>query len=174
MNFLKFLSISMISMFVRKAVAEDLSNIMRIYHIAQEFMIETGNPDQWGHEYPGRNLIKEDIDNEVCHLICDMDGAHGVFALFSGDEPTYQYIENGEWLNDNQYVTIHRMASDGKLGGIFNCAISYCRGLSDDIRIDTHESNLIMQGLIEKSGFQKCGTIYVADGSPRIAYQWSK
>ena len=154
MNFLKFLSISMISMFVRKAVAEDLSNIMRIYHIAQEFMIETGNPDQWGHEYPGRNLIKEDIDNEVCHLICDMDGAHGVFALFSGDEPTYQYIENGEWLNDNQYVTIHRMASDGKLGGIFNCAVSYCRGLSEDIRIDTHENNLVMQGLIEKTDFK--------------------
>ena len=25
----------------------------------------------------------------------------------------------------------------------------------------------------EKSGFEKCGTIYVADGSPRMAYQWS-
>ena len=28
--------------------------------------------------------------------------------------------------------------------------------------------------LSEKNSFEKCGTIYVADGSPRIAYQWSK
>ena len=31
-----------------------------------------------------------------------------------------------------------------------------------------------MQKQIEKNGFKKCGTIYVRDGSPRIAYQWVK
>ena len=86
----------------------------------------------------------------------------------------YYTYENGEWLNDNPYVTIHRIASDGKIRGIFACAVDYCRNFCDDVRIDTHESNLVMQGLIEKNGFQRCGTIYVADGSPRIAYQWSR
>ena len=28
-----------------------------------------------------------------------------------------------------------------------------------------------MQHILEKNGFVSCGTIYVADGSPRIAYQ---
>ena len=28
-------------------------------------------------------------------------------------------------------------------------------------------------GLIEKSGFKKCGIIHVRDGSPRIAYHWT-
>ena len=28
-----------------------------------------------------------------------------------------------------------------------------------------------MQHLIEKNGFQRCGIIYVEDGSPRIAYE---
>ena len=159
---------------IRKAKTDDLIEIMEIYHIAQELMIESGNPNQWGRSYPNEDLIRDDIANGTCYLICDGECVHGVFALFSGDEPTYQHIENGEWLNDEEYVTIHRIASDGKLHGLFDCAVDYCKSLSDNIRIDTHESNLIMQKLIERNGFEKCGRIYVADGSPRIAYQWSK
>ena len=135
---------------------------------------EAGNPNQWGRSYPTEDLIRNDIGSGACHLICDGEAVHGVFALFSADEPTYQHIENGSWLNDEEYVTVHRIASDGKLHGLFDRAIDYCKGLSDNIRIDTHESNLIMQKLIERNGFEKCGRIYVADGSPRIAYQWSK
>ncbi|MGX8693620.1 MAG: hypothetical protein ACSW71_01810 [Methanobrevibacter sp.] len=158
-------------MYVKKAALDDLDVIMSIYLIAQDFMIKSGNP-QWGHSYPTEELIQEDIENEVCHLICDDEGIHGVFALFDGIEHTYQYIEDGQWLNDEPYVTVHRIASDGKVHGIFKCAINYCKGISDNIRIDTHKSNLIMQKQIEKNGFQKCGTIYVRK-SPRIAYQWS-
>lgn len=158
---------------VRKAEPDDLSAIIQIYSIAQDFMIESGNPNQWGHSYPTKELIKQDISNDICHLVCEGDIPHGVFALFSGDEPTYQYIENGRWLNDDAYVTIHRIAGDGKVGGIFKCAITYCKSICNNIRIDTHESNFIMQKLIEKNGFQKCGIVYVRDKTPRIAYQWS-
>ena len=161
-------------MIIRKARIEDLAHIMEIYRPAQDFMIESGNPTQWGHSYPSEELIRKDISNGVCHLICDDEGPHSVFALFCGDEPTYQYIENGEWLNDNVYVTVHRIASDGKVHGIFDYAIQYCKGISDNIRIDTHKSNIVMQKLIERNGFEECGIIYVADGSSRIAYQWSK
>lgn len=159
---------------IRKAVMDDLNEIMSIYRIAQDFMIASGNPNQWGHSYPSEELIKDDIKKEMSYLICDDNEPHAVFALFDGLEPTYQYIENGKWLNENPYVTLHRIASDGKVHGIFKCAIDYCKSISDDIRIDTHNSNKIMQKQIEKNGFKKCGTIYVQDGSPRIAYQWSK
>ena len=77
-----------IIMHIRKAIPDDLTAIMEIYAIAQDFMIETGNPDQWGHSYPSEDLIKDDISNEVCYLICDDDKPHGVFALFSGQEHT--------------------------------------------------------------------------------------
>ena len=160
---------------IRKASIDDLNLIMDIYRSAQDFMIESGNPNQWGHFYPSEDLVKEDIAKGVSYLICDdFDNPHGVFALFEGLEPTYQYIENGNWLNDAPYITLHRIASDGKLRGIFRFAIEYCKTLSDNIRIDTHENNLIMQGQIKKNGFMKCGIIYVVDGSPRIAYQWSR
>ena len=32
---------------------------------------------------------------------------------------------------------------------------------------------LMGQSLIEKNGFTKCGTIYVKNGTARIAYQWT-
>ena len=96
-----------------------------------------------------------------------------LFAVFKGDEPTYEHIENGKWLNDDEYVTVHRIASDGRVHGIFRCSIQYLKEKHTNIRIDTHSDNIIMQSQIEKSGFEKCGTIYVADGSPRMAYQWS-
>ena len=121
-----------------------------------------------------RDLVKKDICKRICYLICDDDSPHGVFALFNKAEPTYQYIENGNWLNEDEYITLHRIASDGKLKGIFNFLIEYCKNISNNIRIDTHPNNHIMQNQIEKNDFKKCGTIYVADGSARIAYQWSK
>ena len=39
-------------------------------------------------------------------VICDDDGIHGVAALCEGDEPSYQYIEDGDWLNDESYVPV--------------------------------------------------------------------
>lgn len=159
---------------IRKATIDDLNDIMRIYKIAQDFMIQSGNPNQWGHSYPTKDLIKNDIKYKTSHVIYNNKNIHAVFTLIDGIEPTYQKIENGEWTNNEPYITLHRIASDGKVKGIFKSIIEYCKTISDNIRIDTHENNLIMQKLIEKNGFQKCGTIHVADGTPRIAYQWTK
>jgi len=39
------------------------------------------------------------------------------------------------------------------------------------IKIDTHEQNISMQRLLDKNGFQYCGVIFVADQSPRVAYE---
>ena len=159
---------------IRKATIDDLDVIMSIYRAAQDFMIESGNPNQWGHFYPSEDLVREDISKGISYVICDRDNPHGVFVLIDGLEPTYQYIENGSWINEEPYITLHRIASDGKLHGIFKSAIDYSKSISDNIRIDTHSNNVIMQKQIEKNGFRKCGTIYVRDGSPRIAYQWMK
>ncbi|MCR5331818.1 MAG: N-acetyltransferase [Lachnospiraceae bacterium] len=159
---------------VRKAVQEDLNFIMQIYHKAQDYMIGSGNPDQWGHLYPQEEMVRKDIEAGICHLIADPEGIQGVFALCTGDEPTYRVIEGGSWLNDEPYITIHRIASAGKAHGIFNCAADYCKDLCDNVRIDTHHDNLTMQRQIERNGFVKCGIIYVKDGSTRIAYHWKK
>ena len=88
---------------VRYGTDHDYDRIMEIYRYAQDYMIQSGNPNQWGHIYAEPDLIKSDIQNGLCRVIFDEDGIHGVFALLEGTESTYQHIEDGEWLNDKPY-----------------------------------------------------------------------
>ncbi len=160
-------------LYVKNASAGELGMIMEIYSAARESMVRTGNPTQWGCFYPSEELVANDIRQGICYVIHDEDQIYGVFALCTGEEPTYREIYDGAWLNDQPYVTIHRIAADGKAHGIFHIAADFAKQQADNIRIDTHENNLIMQRLIKKHGFVRCGTIYVHDGSPRLAYQWT-
>ncbi len=94
----------------------------------------------------------------------------GIFAFIIGEEPTYQSIE-GSWQNSLPYGTIHRIAAREGGKAVFKQCLSYCETLISTIRIDTHSRNTIMQTLLSQNGFQPCGTIYVEDGTPRVAYQ---
>ncbi len=156
---------------VRKATTEDYNIILGIYEIARGFMIRTGNPNQWKRTNPTAEQIRADIDQGICHVICDESGIHGVFALCQGEDPTYQSIEGGQWLNQNPYVTIHRIASDQRTRGILAAAIDECKKYEDNIRIDTHKDNKVMQQALAKHGFKHCGVIYLLNGEPREAYQ---
>lgn len=158
---------------VRNATVADLDQIMKIYRHAQDHMARTGNPTQWGRSYPDVALIRSDISQSACKVLYDEDGIHGAFALFSGAEPTYAHIEDGAWPNDAPYLTIHRLAGDGQVHGLFPCVLRYCQRSAQNIRVDTHADNRIMQRLIERSGFTRCGIIHVKNGTPRIAYQWT-
>ena len=40
------------------------------------------------------------------------------------------------------------------------------------MRIDTYEKNFVMQKALAREDFEKRGIIHVADGTPRIAYEW--
>ncbi len=158
---------------IRNAEEKDFDRIMEIYRSAQEYMIRSGNPNQWMHSHPAPALIREDISRRICKVVCDETGIHGVFALLDGEDPTYARIDGGCWLNEAPYLTIHRVAGDGQAHGVFRCAVDYCKSLSPNLRIDTHADNKTMQHLLEKNGFVKCGIIYLASGAPRIAYQWA-
>ena len=134
-------------------------------------MKQTGNRNQWANKFPPESLIKEDIEKKQLYIIEKSGFICGVFAFIIGNDPTYSIIKNGEWLSYEKYGTVHRIASNGKSKGIFNEIITFCESKISHLRIDTHKDNKIMQHLIEKNGFHKCGIIYVADGTPRLAYE---
>lgn len=160
-------------MTIRKAVPDDLDKLLSIYAYAREQMRLSGNPDQWKDCHPSLEVITNDIRCGNCYVItenCEEEIA-GVFAFIIGEEPTYKRIEDGHWPNNDAYGTIHRIASNGKRKGVFRSCIHFCEAKAANIRVDTHERNYVMQHLLESSGYQKCGRIYVSDGSPRIAYQ---
>ncbi len=159
-------------MTIRKAKPTDLSSILKVYEIAREYMRKSGNPDQWGTDKPKQELLEEDIRKGQLFVGESEDGAiRFVFAFILGEDPTYSYIEDGAWLSDEPYGTIHRIAGDGTVSGVVQKAVTYGRQWVSSIRIDTHEKNTTMQHVVEKLGFVRCGIIYISDGTPRIAYQ---
>ena len=148
---------------------DDLDAILKIYEGARKFMKETDNPNQWKDSHPLLEMIEDDIRNKNNYLIKRGDEILGVFALLEGPDETYHYIE-GEWLNDEPYYVIHRIASSYKEKGILKLASDFAFSKTNNLRIDTHEENKVMRHLLEKNGFKQCGVIYLKNGDPRIAY----
>jgi len=158
-------------MFIRKATIDDMQTILSIYQEARQFMAEIGNPDQWGSEHPREEILKEDISLGQLYVVIDDQKLCGVFALIEGEDPTYRYIE-GAWHYDQDYATIHRIASRRRVHGILQSAITFALSKNSYIRIDTHEKNAPIHHLLQKYGFCRCGMIYLSNGSPRIAYDY--
>lgn len=156
---------------IKKADMNDLKEILNIYSYARRYMKEHKNPTQWGDDRPSESVIKNDITNGNSFVVIDNDVISGVFSFIIGEDETYKKIYDGKWLNDKAYGTVHRLAGNGKSKGIFDFSMGYCEKLIDNIRIDTHKNNKIMQYLLSKRGYKKCGIIYVEDGSERLAYQ---
>ena len=153
---------------IRLACLEDLDRILEIYADARRFMAENGNPTQWNNGYPRQELLEQDVRWGRLFAVIRGRQICGAFVFFIGDDPTYRYIE-GSWMDESPYGVIHRIA--GKGGGIFAAALAFCKERISHIRIDTHHNNFPMQHVVERAGFSRCGTIYVEDGTPRIAYE---
>ena len=158
---------------IRSATHGDLEQIFNIYERARAFMREHGNPDQWGDCYPPKEFILEDLENGRLQVVVDeCDAIAGVFSLFLDGDPDYDEID-GEWLNDEPYIAIHRIASAGTHKGVFSCIFEYCLTLSANIKIDTHRQNTVMQAILAKHGFKKCGYITI-EGMQFITFQFVK
>ena len=137
---------------IRPATPADLDRLMEIFEAARRFMADTGNPNQWINGYPQRELIADEINGGHCYVCENRKGnTIGTFCFVPSPDPNYARIEGGAWLNDAPYHVIHRFDSN--------------------LRADTHADNKVMQHLLEQNGFIRCGIIYVANGTPRIAYQ---
>ena len=159
-------------MTIRPTTYADMDALLTIFAHARQQMAADGNPTQWGDGYPSRQQLEEDIHRGVSYVI-EQDGkVCATFAFIIGDDPTYNIIEDGAWL-DNQlpYGTIHRIASNGQKKEVFESILSWCTTHCNNIRIDTHQENQRMIHLIKKAGFSHCGIIYTRNHSPRVAYQ---
>lgn len=158
---------------IRHAEERDLPAILAIYAYAREFMAENGNPTQWAGGFPPESLLRDDIAKRSLYVVTkeETERVCGVFFFAVGPDETYAQIEQGAWLSDGVYGTIHRVAGDGTVHGLLRQAVAYCEQYTPHLRIDTHEDNRIMQHAIERCGFWRCGIIHVSDGTPRIAYE---
>lgn len=158
---------------IRNAVIEDLDAILSIYESARKFMRDVGNPNQWGTANPPQQKTLEDIGSRKLYVVCENDAILAVFFFDPSDDPTYEKIYHGTWLNDKPYGVIHRIAvSDEARGrGVAGICFDFAFAKCGNLKIDTHRDNIPMQRSLKKHGFKECGTIHLANGDERIAYQ---
>lgn len=157
-------------MTIRPAAPEDLSALLELFETAKAFMARTGNPNQWGPGYPGTELMTQEIARGVCYVTEEEGEIVGTFCAIPGEEPTYKVIYDGAWPDEAPYITIHRLASNGKEKGVAKACFTFCEERGLPLRIDTHADNHVMQDLLAKNGFVYCGRILLANGNPRLAY----
>lgn len=161
---------------IRPARQEDLTELASLYQHARQFMAQTGNPHQWGNnQWPPQSLIEQDIELGRLYVITNEKGLLAAFVFEKGShiDPCYDVIE-GRWTTheDQVYGVIHRLASNGKEGGIGHQVVEWASQQCSVIRIDTHPDNQVMQAMLKKEGFSYCGIIYVKqDSTGRLAFE---
>ncbi len=171
-------------MHIRKTTSSDLDAAMTVIEEARRTIAALGI-DQWQNGSPNRAMIEEDVDLGQGYCVVTDGRIVGNFALISDGEPTYDRIDDGAWLTADRdetgrpaYLAIHRVAilvahrGSGISTAILDYAADTARSLGrGSLRIDTHRGNVVMRRMLEKHGFIHCGTIYLQNGDPRVAYE---
>ncbi|MCL2572758.1 MAG: GNAT family N-acetyltransferase [Defluviitaleaceae bacterium] len=161
-------------MTIRKTTLQDLPKVMEIYAYAQAYMKESGNPKQWGDVHPPQKVVEADIEAGTSYVCINDNEIAAVFYFNIEEEPTYKKID-GQWLNQEPYGVIHRIARAPNQKGAGAYAINWCSTQHPNIRIDTHKDNAAMLKLMQNLNFTHCGIIWIEhmDGilDERLAFQ---
>ena len=161
----------------RQASQNDLARIMPIIKDGQDFLKEQG-VNQWQDNYPNMDIIRNDINNGHGYIVENESQIIATLAISFDGEPTYHKIYEGQWLSNEDYSVVHRLAIKKNRRGsdlssfIMDSIETLCKGKGIySIKIDTHRGNIPMQQYLIKNGFKYCGIIYLLDGDERLAFE---
>lgn len=156
---------------IRKTNPGEQGTVLSILSSGRKMMHASGNTAQWPEGTPSPEKVLNDICSGCSYLVMEGENPVATFAFIPGPDPTYSRIDGGSWLNDDPYYVIHRIAKQPWVHGIFRFVLDWCFIQTDNIRIDTHKDNSIMQHCIGAYGFKYCGIIYLENGEERLAFQ---
>ena len=169
----------MIEPIIRPAESRDLDAIIAVVANARAAIRALGI-DQWQDGYPEPEIIAADIAAGIGHIFKMNGRIAGYLALANGIEPIYNHID-GAWRTEGPYLTVHRMCVDdgfrgtGLSGRMLAHAEETARRMRlGSVRADTHRGNVVMQKLLARHGYRRCGEVVyeVTAGDPiRIAYE---
>ena len=161
----------------RQAKISDLDQIVEIIELSKKYLKET-KVDQWQNGYPAKEDLRRDIESGNSYVLTNKDEIVATTLISLEGESTYNSIFNGEWITNEEYIVMHRVAVHEKYKGkgIFKELIKEAESLAlnkgiSSIKIDTHRDNISMQRAVVKNDFKKCGIIYLEDVSERIAFE---
>lgn len=164
----------------RLATPEDLDRLVAMSDQAKE-SFRAKNIDQWQKGEPNRQVMEASIHRSHLHVLEDKGQVVGMITIVPGPEASYASID-GAWLNQEPYFAFHRVCVEETMKGrglaarLFSEAEKYVLSAGiRNIRIDTHPDNHAMQRALSKSGYTRCGTLILTEGSEagdlRVGYQ---
>ena len=158
----------------RQAQSCETDRIMQIIRQAQARMHAAGSR-QWQDGYPAPGHISADIGRNRGYVLCKpgVEGPLSVIAygavVFDG-EPAYDAID-GQWLTDEPYVLVHRIAvADGERGrGVAAEFLHRVEALASErgvkaFRIDTNFATRTRLRLLERWVFSFGGKVFTRRG----------
>ena len=165
---------------IELVILDDLNKLMDIYDLARVRMVNEGNLTQWDNREVFKTEIIDYINKKILYKVIENDEIVGYFAYIYDIEHAYDVID-GKWLNQDKYITIHKIASKYNNKGIGGFIIKYvidrCKNEGIyNIKIDTHKNNLSMNKFLTNNWFINCGVISLTldfndEYSLRNAYQ---
>ena len=164
---------------IKRATLNDLDRAMEIIEDARLFLRESGST-QWNESgYPFKSTLEEDIRLGRLYALW-LKGDIAAIGVIAGLEEVYPKIQ-GKWItNDDNYLTIHRLAvaKEYRGLGLAKRFMGYVEDFAIDnnktsIRIDTHEVNEIVNHIAKKLNYKYCGIVdYTFEPhGKRLAYE---
>lgn len=161
----------------RRATREDLASIASLLTETKAYF-KTREIPQWQGDYPAIGDFEKDIARGECYLALNHEQeVMGMVVVSLQPEPNYERIYAGGWHYEQAATVIHRLAVSQKARGrgIAKKLMTLAEEVSLKagryvMRVDTHQLNENMQGLVKRCGFKFAGRIDVADGTPRQAF----
>jgi hypothetical protein len=167
---------------IRLANPNDINQIMEIINDAKKYL-KSQSLKQWNLDdgYPQKEVLLNDINNKSCYVL-EKDNIliSTMSVVFTVDE-NYNEIYNGNWLTNDKYASIHRIAIRNEYHhlklGIY--MLLEAENIVKDkniysIKIDTHKLNIPMTKTILNAGYTHCGTIILkrtAEDNLREAFE---
>lgn len=158
----------------RKANYNDIEAINKIYEDASKSLAEN-EVDQWQDELKPKIKNKEAIKN--IYLLTENEEILSTGLILDYDKD-YANIYDGFWLSNGKYYVVHKFATNIKIRrkGYASIFLQEVEKLAIknsifSIKIDTHEDNYLMQKLLAKNGYKKCGMVILEGSGKRLAYE---
>ena len=162
---------------MRKAEINDIKKIVNIIDEAKKNLKADGI-DQWQIDSMNEEFLLKQVKTGKSFVY--EDGEILAYAYLSDEKEEAYKVWEDDFAGKNP-ITIHtfavhsQMTKRGVAMKFFIDIIKYDKKYQfDSLRIDTHEDNYKMRGLINKLGFKKIGNIFIDEEGrkkPRICYE---
>jgi ribosomal protein S18 acetylase RimI-like enzyme len=152
---------------IRPAHIEDLDVLHSIVRDATRHMDEHGIP-QWDEIYPGKDVLKGDVEKQQMHVIEIAGRVAGLIVLNEDQSPEYADVP---WNYSGRVLVIHRLTIDPtyQRGGLAMRLMDFAEEMAstenyDCIRLDAFTRNPAALTLYDGRGYRRAGIVHLRKG----------